>query len=86
MNIKIAHLVGHNPAGRVEHIIAIPESNLERPSVIITEDGKVWMYGSEYRHFPNTCFYLQVQPAFFSKKMMSVLTKAVPRLERNRAA
>lgn len=89
-NFTVAHLITNNSERRrkqpVEHIIALPADPLDRPSVIITEDGKMWMFGGEYIHIPNTCFFLEVQPAFFNKRIMSVLSKAVPRLERNRAA
>lgn len=84
----VAHLILANPergTDRVAHIIAVPADRLERPSVLITEDGKCWMFGAEYLHFPNTCFYLEVQPAFFSNTTLKALKRAVPVLDRARA-
>lgn len=91
-NITVAHLVSNTSpsrdrhADRVAHIIAVPANRLDRPSVIITEDGKCWIYGGEYQHFPDTIFYLEVQPAFFSNSIMKKLKRLVPQLERARAA
>lgn len=82
----IAHLVGDKPTNKIEHIIALPADPLQRPTVIITEDGRTWVWGGMYRHFPNTGFYLEAQPAFFSNKILKVLRHAVPVLDRTRAA
>jgi len=79
----VAHLVGNNKRNKIEHIIAVPANSLERPSVLITEDGRTWVWGGEYQYFPDTGFYLEVQPAYFSKRMMATLSRAVPTLERN---
>jgi hypothetical protein len=79
----VAHLV--SPGGRgnnIKHIIAVPAESLDRPSIIITEDGKCWMFGGAYVHFPNTVFYIEVQPAFFPNRVMAKLSRAVPTLER----
>jgi hypothetical protein len=84
--MMIAHLVGTKATGKIEHILAVPKNALERPSVIVTEDGRTWMWGGEYKHFENTGFYLEVQPAYFSNKMLKVLERAVPVLDRARAA
>ena len=83
----VAHLIPNgtprqNSKGHPAHIIAVPADSLDRPAAILTEDGKVWRYGGEYQHFPNTCFYIEIEVAYFSNRMMRVLSRAVPALER----